>query len=212
MRGKLLGFDRHMNIFLSQVYVERKIKEVVMVSKREKLLKLKVGKFLGDFDKNRSTSVEAIFIRYPTPDQETALWKHLYLTFKVLDRVAGLMKHEQGVFEMLQRHAGYELELIRRLEAKALKKPIPGPKETAEWVRLPSAKHPGVFFYRNNVTQAKVWEAPVGVEFRQVVVEGVRLEAYDQIVLRGDVVIAVSNPDVKLGEKAVSMLSNSTGV
>jgi len=183
-----------MNLFLADVKMETKIMEYILVSKRKRLFRDRVEKFLRDFDSDKTTSFADLIERFQGNDREQNIWKHLHATFNVFSRVARLMNHEDGIYDMLLRHSGHELELIERLEAKEHGGVRKSARDSAEWVRLPSLKHPGNYFYRNNRSKVMMWEPPAGVEFRQVLVSGSRIDSFEQVLVRGDVVILVSNP------------------
>jgi small nuclear ribonucleoprotein (snRNP)-like protein len=188
--GRLLAFDRHLNIILVNANERYSVKEEHFVSKRRKQLNERLIAFLEAFDKggNAKQKSEEYLTRFGS--DEDALWSHLHESYGVIAKVEDLEKRD--VRSLVLRRAGHEVELINQLQARAHGLPMPTPLQSAEWVRLPSQQYEGNYYFRNNLTGESVWESPEGVSFRRVYVSAHREKAFKQLMIRGDSVSVIS--------------------
>lgn len=195
--GKLVAFDRHMNMLLSNGEEQRYIPQLAIVSARRKHLKDKLEYFFMNFGtqqmKGLSPREEAEMTLVQFGTNEIDMWRHLHDTYGLTQRVQAILANtEKDPARILLKWAGNEHELLARLEAKSQNRPPPRPSQIAEWVKLPSEKYPGYWFYTNTRTGETRWEAPEGVVFRQVVERVLERKPFQNLIIRGDVVAVFS--------------------
>ena len=195
--GTLMGYDRHFNILLARGEESYVVKEDLLISARRKALKDKIMLFLQDFatgtlavNQPIDQMAEMLMVRFGSDHH--ALWRHLHGEYGVTNRVRQL-ESNRDVELLLFKWRGNELELIRRLEAKAASQPAPSTVTIAEWVRMASEKYPGSFFYFNNRTKESHWEPPAGVTFRKIKAAVTRKRPFEHLIVRGDTIMLVSS-------------------
>ena len=208
--GRLLGFDRHFNLLLMNVTERYSVKEEIWVSARPKTQKDKLVQFLQVFDassdEDYEQKVERLIVEFGS--NESGMWKHLQEKHGIRARVEALEK-VRNVDALLKRWSGHERQLLMHLEARARGDQKPSPAKSALWVRLPSEKYPGHFFYTNNHSGESVWEAPAGVSFRSVLAFVPRVKPFPQMIVRGDAVLLVCK--AQDGGQSSSSIALATG-
>jgi small nuclear ribonucleoprotein (snRNP)-like protein len=202
--GILSGFDRHWNLILDDGVETYSTYEFITVSKRSHDLRTNVARFYKDFNINPTWvggDVDSIIQQYSSTSE---LWKMLHNKTPNLRQVIFDLLYQRNqattwndVDSLLARRAGHERVLILQLRAGNENNNNTSsltPVSTAEWVKLPSEKHPGHFFYLNNETNTSVWEPPAGVEFRQIRSRNKieRKRPFRKMLVRGAIVMTIT--------------------
>lgn len=73
-------------------------------------------------------------------------------------------------------------------------------ENTPEWIRKPSLKHQGRYFYYNTKTKTSQWNSPPNVKFKMIQrpAENYTCRHLPQLLIRGDMVVLVSKPNVHI--------------
>ncbi len=176
--GILRAFDRHWNLLLLDAEEEFRIVEYAEVSSdgSARPLQGRVARFMAVYCPDKVANSEAIAAKYRGNEGE--LWAFLQQKYGLLSRVQAAVGAPDKAREQLMRYAGREPVLMAKLgiaeprekDAKfgnAASRELDDDEDVAraEWIKKPSEKYPGRFFYYNTRTR-KRYDRPTGGEAR----------------------------------------------
>ena len=166
--GMLRAFDRHWNLLLLDAEEEFRIVEYAEVSAdgSARPLQGRVARFMSVYCPDKVANGGAIAAKYRGNEGE--LWAFLQQKYGLLARVQTAVGTPDKAREQLSRYAGREPVLMAKLgiaelrekEAKfgnAARRDLDDDDDVAraEWIRKPSEKYPGRFFYYNTRTRKR---------------------------------------------------------
>ncbi len=168
VNGMLRAFDRHWNLLLLDAEEEFRIVEFAEVSAdgSARPLQGRVARFMAVYCPDKVANSGAIAAKYRGNEGE--LWAFLQQKYGLLARVQTAVGTLDKAREQLSRYAGREPVLMAKLgiaeqrekEAKfgnAASRDLDDDDDVAraEWIRKPSEKYPGRFFYYNTRTRKR---------------------------------------------------------